>query len=67
MSRALIVALYLCDHRKKCRMTQMHMTPPPLVSSNKTILNMKPVSGSVGVGDTITDVGMISGVDSQLS
>jgi hypothetical protein len=41
--------------------------PPPLVSSNKTILNMKPVSGSVGVGDTITDVGMISGVDSQLS
>jgi hypothetical protein len=29
------------------------------------MLNVKPVSGSVSVGDTVTDAGMISGVDHQ--
>jgi hypothetical protein len=29
------------------------------------VLNVKPVLGSVGVGDAVADVGMISGVDPQ--
>jgi hypothetical protein len=37
--------------------------PPPFIDSNETILNVKLVSASVGVGDVVADVGFISGVD----
>jgi hypothetical protein len=36
---------------------------PPFVGSNETMLNVKLVYGSVGVGDVVAYVGMISGVD----
>jgi hypothetical protein len=36
---------------------------PLFVASNKTVLNMEHVCGSVGVSDTIADTGFISGVD----
>jgi hypothetical protein len=38
---------------------------PPFVASNKTVLNVEPISASVGVGDVVADVGFISGVDPQ--
>jgi hypothetical protein len=38
---------------------------PPFIGSNETVLNVKPISGSVGVGDTVVDEGMISGADPQ--
>jgi hypothetical protein len=38
--------------------------PSPFIGSNETVLNVKPVSGSVG--DVVADVGMILGVDPQL-
>jgi hypothetical protein len=36
---------------------------PPFVASNETVLNVKPVCGSVGVDDVVVDTGFISGVD----
>jgi hypothetical protein len=36
---------------------------PPFIASNETVLNVKPISKSVGVGDAIAKVGFISGVD----
>jgi hypothetical protein len=38
---------------------------PPFVASNEILLNVEPVSGSVGVGDAIANAGFISGVDPQ--
>jgi hypothetical protein len=38
---------------------------PLFIASNKTVLNMKLVCKSVGVGDGVTDTGFISGVDHQ--
>jgi hypothetical protein len=38
---------------------------PSFIGSNETLLNMEPVSGSVGVGDVVADMRMISGVDPQ--
>jgi hypothetical protein len=38
---------------------------PPFAASNETLLNVEPVSGSVGVGDAIANAGFISGVDPQ--
>jgi hypothetical protein len=38
---------------------------PPFVVSNETILNVEPVSVSVGVGDAVADAGFISAVDPQ--
>jgi hypothetical protein len=36
---------------------------PPFITSNETMLNVKPVSDSVSVGDAIVDVGFILGMD----
>jgi hypothetical protein len=36
---------------------------PPFVASNKTMLNVEHVCGSVGVSDIVVDMGFISGVD----
>jgi hypothetical protein len=36
---------------------------PPFVASNETVLNVKPVCGSVGVGDGLADTDFISGVN----
>jgi hypothetical protein len=33
---------------------------PPFIGSNEIVLNVEPISGSVSVGDVVTDVGMIS-------
>jgi hypothetical protein len=65
MSSTSNVALCLRNHRKKLRIILMQMSP--LRGSNETMLNMKPVSGSVGVGDAVADAntGFISGVDPQ--
>jgi hypothetical protein len=38
---------------------------PPFVDLNETVVNMEPVLGSVGVGDVVVGVGMISCVDPQ--
>jgi hypothetical protein len=38
---------------------------PPFIDSNETMVNVEYVSESVGVGDTIVDAGMNSGVDTQ--
>jgi hypothetical protein len=38
---------------------------PPFIVSNETVLNMKPVYRSVGVGDPDADTGFILGVDHQ--
>jgi hypothetical protein len=38
---------------------------PPFIASNETMLNVEHVSGSVGVGDAVTDTGFISYVDPQ--
>jgi hypothetical protein len=40
---------------------------PSFIGNNETLLNMEPVSGSVGVGvgDVVADMGMILGVDPQ--
>jgi hypothetical protein len=38
---------------------------PPFVISNKTMLNVEHVCGSVGVGDVVADTRFISGVDTQ--
>jgi hypothetical protein len=42
---------------------QMTPLPPPFIGSNETVLNVEPVSESVGVGDDVADTGFISGVD----
>jgi hypothetical protein len=39
--------------------------PPPFIASNETMLNVEPISGSVGVGVVVADVGMILCVDPQ--
>jgi hypothetical protein len=39
--------------------------PPPFIGSNETVLNVEPVSASMGVGDVAADVGFILGVDPQ--
>jgi hypothetical protein len=38
---------------------------PSFVGSNETVLNVEPISASVGVGDVVADAGMISDVDPQ--
>jgi hypothetical protein len=38
---------------------------PPFIASNETMLNMKPVSKSVSVGNVVADAGFISDVDPQ--
>jgi hypothetical protein len=40
---------------------------PPFVASNETVLNMKHVSGNVGVGDAFAEAGFISCVGLQPS
>jgi hypothetical protein len=61
MSRASNVALCLRNRHKK----DTDADEPPFIGSNETMLNVEPVSGSVGVGDIVVDAGMISGVDPQ--
>jgi hypothetical protein len=46
-------------------MTTVMQMSPPFIASNETMLNVEPISGSVGVGVVVADVGMISGVDPQ--
>jgi hypothetical protein len=62
MSKTSNVALCLHNHCKNLRMTLMQMRPP-FIWGNEIVLNLKPISGSVGVGDVVADVGTILGVD----
>jgi hypothetical protein len=36
---------------------------PPFIANNEIVLNMEPISGSVGVGDVVADAEFISDVD----
>jgi hypothetical protein len=38
---------------------------PPFIASNEIVLNVEPVSRSVGVGDVVADAGFISDMDPQ--
>jgi hypothetical protein len=45
--------------------TDTDLEEPPFIGSNETVLNVKPICGSVGVGGAATDMGFISGLDPQ--
>jgi hypothetical protein len=39
----------------------------PFIAINESMLNVEPISGSVGVGDVVADAGFILGVDAHPS
>jgi hypothetical protein len=64
MSSTSNVASCLLNCHKKLGPTLMQRSPP-FIASNETMLNVKPVCGSVGVGDGVVGTDFISGVDPQ--
>jgi hypothetical protein len=64
MSNTSNVALCLHNCGKKTQ-DDPNVDEPLFIDSNKTVLNVKPVSRSVGVGDAVVDAEFILDVDPQ--